>query len=225
MKGVFITGTDTGVGKTVIGCALARALTRADVAVAARKPVESGCGAPHGEREPADGRALMQAAGAREPLDTVTPMRLATAVSPERAAHLEGVDLRLYDLLAAACTGAPDDFYLVEGAGGFYSPLATDAVNADLAVALALPVLVVAANRLGCVNHTLLTAEAIQHRGLRLAGVALNDCTPGDAAGPGNREDLEARLDQPIVGFEQASSGDGAVNRQAVERLAGLLMT
>ena len=219
MNGIFITGTDTGVGKTVVGCALARALTRAGRAVAVRKPVESGCAVgADGALEPADGRALAQAAGEREPLETVTPMRLVHALSPERAARLEGVDLSLYDLLAAARIGAPDDCYLVEGAGGFLSPLARDALNADLAVALDVPVLVVVADRLGCINHTLLTVEAIEHRGLRVAGIVLNACEAETEPDMGNREDLEQRLGGPIIPF--GHGGDDAV---AAERLAALV--
>jgi len=161
MNGVFITGTDTGVGKTVVACALTRALARAGHTVAVRKPVESGCARHAGQLEPADGAALARAAGHRETLDTVTPMRLAHALSPERAAHLEGVQLTLHDLIAAARIGDESDFFVVEGAGGFLSPLASDALNADLALALGLPVLVVAEDRLGSINHTLLTVEAI----------------------------------------------------------------
>lgn len=219
MNGLFITGTDTGVGKTVVGCALARALTRAGRPVAVRKPVESGCArGDDGGLSPADGLALARAAGERESLETVTPMRLAHALSPERAARLEGMELTLHDLLAAARTGAPGDFYLVEGAGGFLSPLATDALNADLAIALGLPVLVVVADRLGCINHSLLTVEAIERRGLRLAGVVLNACDDAVETGMGNREDLQARLGGPIIGF--AHGGEDAA---AAERLVDLV--
>ena len=215
MNGLFITGTDTEVGKTVVGCGLARELTRQHHAVAVRKPVESGCSRRDGELWPADGAALQRAAGEREPLETVTPLRLAHALSPARAARLEGVSLCLYDLIAAARTGPPDDYYLVEGAGGFLSPLADDALNADLAVALGLPVLLVVADRLGCINHALLTAEAIEHRGLRLAGVVVNaaDGTADDAA-MDNREDLASRLGGAVIAHRH-----GREDRHAAERL------
>ncbi len=218
MNGLFITGTDTEVGKTRVGCGLARELTRAGVPVAVRKPVESGCTRRDGGLWPADGAALRRAAGDRESLDTVTPLRLARALSPERAAHLEGVSLCRYDLIAAARTGAPDAFYLVEGAGGFLSPLAADALNADLAATLALPVLVVVADRLGCINHALLTVEAIEQRGLRLAGLVLNAVDATSGGGMANRDDLAARLDAPVI-----AHGHGGEDRATAERLVAAL--
>lgn len=218
MRGVFITGTDTGVGKTVVGCALARALAAQGVPVAVRKPVESGCERQDGELHPADGEALRVAAGEREPLDIVTPLRLRHALSPERAARLENMDLELYDLIAAVKIGAPDDFYLVEGAGGFLSPLAKDTLNADLAVALGLPVLLVAGDRLGCINHALLTMEAIERRGLQTAAVVVNAVTPEADEDMNNRDDLATRLACPVLPF---AHGDDPA---AAERLVQFLM-
>ncbi len=217
MNGVFITGTDTGVGKTVVACALTRGLTRGGHAVAVRKPVESGCARRAGQLEPADGSALARAAGNREPLETVTPMRLAHALSPERAAYLEGVSLGLYDLIAAARIGDASDFFVVEGAGGFLSPLASDALNADLALALGLPVLVVAEDRLGSINHTLLTVEAIERRGLRLAGIVLNAREPEGGHDMANRDDLVSRLGGHVIPFPH-----GREDRETVDMLVGL---
>lgn len=216
MRGVFITGTDTGVGKTVVGAALAAALTRLEVAVAVRKPVESGCAEVDGVLHPADGDALRSAAGAREPLDVVTPLRLRHALSPERAARLEDMDLELYDLIAAARTGEADDFYLVEGAGGFLSPLASRALNADLAVALGLPVLLVVADRLGCINHALLSVEAIEHRGLNIAAIVVNAVRTDDDDAMDNHEDLEARLPYPVLPF---GHGEGPAAAEPLCRL------
>jgi len=216
VRGVFVTGTDTGVGKTVVGCALARALARRGETVAARKPVESGCEPAGDGLHPGDGEALRQAAGAREPLEVVTPLRLAHALSPERAATLEGMDLELYDLIAAARTGAPDDFYIVEGAGGFLSPLAKGALNADLARSLGIPVLLVVADRLGCINHALLSIEAIEHRGLNIAAVVVNAVTADVDGDMNNREDLESRIPCPVLPF-----GHGE-DLAAAERLSRL---
>lgn len=210
MRGVFVTGTDTGVGKTVVGCALAKALTGFGETVAVRKPVESGC-EPAGEAlHPADGDALRRAADEREPLDVVTPLRLRHALSPERAARLEQMDLELYDLIAAARTGEAGDFYLVEGAGGFLSPLAQGALNADLVMALELPVLVVVADRLGCINHALLTVEAIEHRGLNIAAIVVNAVTAEIDGDMNNREDLESRLPYPVLSFGHGEDVDAA---------------
>lgn len=218
MNGVFITGTDTDVGKTVVACALTRALGRAGHAVAVRKPVESGCARREGQLHPADGTALARAAGNRETLDTVTPMRLAHALSPERAARLEGMELKLHDLLAATRIGNESDFFVVEGAGGFLSPLAYDALNADLAVALGLPVLIVAADRLGCINHVLLTVEAIEHRGLRLAGIVLNAREPEAGGDMANRDDVLARLGGPVIPFPH-----GREDRETADTIAGIV--
>lgn len=220
MRGIFITGTDTGVGKTVIGCALARALAAQGVPVAVRKPVESGCERQGGELYPADGEALRVAAGERESLDIVTPLRLRHALSPERAARLEDMELELYDLIAAVKIGAPDDFYLVEGAGGFLSPLAKDTLNADLAVALGLPVLLVVGDRLGCINHALLTMEAIERRGLQTAAVVVNAVTPEADENMNNRDDLAARLACPVLAF---THGDDSAAAERLVQLFGSL--
>ena len=223
MQGIFITGTDTGVGKTVVACALARALARSGVDVAVRKPVESGCERKRGgQLHPADGQALARAAGQAESLETVTPIRLARAISPERAARLEGVDLRIAALREAVEAGPADAFRIVEGAGGFLSPLAADGGNADLAVALGLPVLVVAADRLGCINHALLTVEAIAARGLSLAAVVVNARDAEAEADMANRDDLEARLDAPVIGFGHGRESPETIKalRSVVEPLA-----
>ena len=214
MRGVFVTGTDTGVGKTVVGCALLGVLAERGLHLAVRKPVESGCEARGDGLHPADGDALRQAAGAREPLDAVTPLRLRHALSPERAAALEGVTLDRARLLAA-CEGVDTaDFVLVEGAGGFLSPLAADALNADLAAALGLPLLVVVADRLGCINHALLTIEAIERRGLTVAAVVVNAADAEVDADMTNRDDLARRLPHPVLAFGHGED-DAAAARLA----------
>jgi len=221
LDGIFITGTDTDVGKTVVGCALARALGRAGLAVAVRKPVESGCEKRRGgSLHPADGQALARAAGDREDLEIVTPLRLAHAISPERAARLEGVEVTLKALEKAVRAGDAEDFRVVEGAGGFLSPLALDGLNADLAVRLGLPVVVVVADRLGCINHALLTIEAIERRGLTVAAVVVNArSAETDGGTMANRDDLAARVDCPVIGFRH-----GRDDREASDELAGSLV-
>lgn len=109
---------------------------------------------------------MREAAGSDEPLERVCPYRLEAPLSPERAAALEGLPLSLDRLLVACRAGVtPADFLLVEGAGGFCSPLAADGLNADLAVALGLPAVLVTADRLGAIHQALVTAEAIERRG------------------------------------------------------------
>ncbi len=183
-SGYFITGTDTGVGKTRVGTALAHALAQRGHDVRVRKPVESGCIDLDGALHPQDAEALRQASATQEPLERICRYRLRTPVSPERAAALEGVDLDV-DMLRDACLdGAGGDVLLVEGAGGFYSPIAGGALNADLAVALGFPVVLVAADRLGSLNHCLLALEAMERRGLDVAALVLSRVQhdAGDAA-------------------------------------------
>jgi dethiobiotin synthetase len=198
--GVFVTGTDTGVGKTRVSTALAWLLASRGVDVRVRKPVESGCPeGPDGALLPQDASVLRLAAGGRETLDTVCAVRLRAPLSPERAARLEGVVLSV-DALAATCLrGVPGDgTLLVEGAGGFLSPVAEHALNADLASRLGLPVVLVAADRLGTINHTLLTVEAVRARGLTVAAVVLSQPHPCDEDGMDNAADLSRWLGMPV---------------------------
>ena len=200
MRGVFITGTDTGVGKTRIGAALTHLLIERGVRVQPRKPVESGCLMGPDGLVPRDAAVLREAAGGTESLERICPYRLQAPLSPERAAALEGMTLDLGRLHAACLAGiVSDDFLLVEGAGGFYSPLARGALNADLAGGLGLPVLVVAADRLGTLNHTLLTVEAVRMRGLALAGLILNQNAHQSDTAMDNAADLERWLQMPVL--------------------------
>lgn len=206
MHGLFVTGTDTGVGKTRVATALAHALARRGVRVHARKPVESGVDARIG---PADAQALREAAGAHETIDAVCSLTLRAALSPERAAALEGVPLTLPMLVDAARRGVRDDgFVLVEGAGGFYSPIAQGALNADLAVGLGLPVVIVANDRLGGINHVLLTVEAVQRHGLDVAAIVLNRVSADPDPAMDNANDLRRRLSTPIVEVAHGDAGD-----------------
>jgi len=201
MRGLFITGTDTGVGKTWTGCQIARQLTRQGVRVVPRKPVESGCTLEDDQLIPEDALALMNAADYNGSLNQVCPWRFEAAISPQRAARLLGQPLTTAQLAEACLRQLNDeDFLLVEGAGGFYSPLCEDGLNADLAQALGLPVLLVAEDRLGCINQVLLTIEALENRKLHTAGVLLNrhEIAPGEASPMNNAEDLSRRLSCPI---------------------------
>lgn len=199
MQGVFITGTDTAVGKTTVSCHLTVALRHLGVDVAARKPIEQRCKRQGGALYPADGLALAQAAGEREPIDRVTPYRLAGSISAAQTAQAGGSQVDLAAVVAAVEAGNPDIFRLVEGAGGFLSPLTIDATNADFAVALGFPVVVVAANRSGCINHSRLTVEAIRNRGLEAKAVVVNVPDPGATDGDTYRDDLAAVLDIPVI--------------------------
>lgn len=214
--GLFVGGTDTGVGKTHVACLLIQALRDQRRRIYARKPIESGCRREGDTLMPADAVALREAAGNAEPLPVVCPYPLVHGLAPNRAARLQGQNLQLRDLVLA-CTAPDDGIVVVEGAGGLLSPLTDDGLNADLATALGFPVLVVAADRLGCINHVLLTAEAIQSRGLTLAAVLLNPL-PGPARPEGmdNLADLRSFLGDKVIGLEGSSEGA----RAQLDRLA-----
>ncbi len=202
MRGIFITGTDTGVGKTTIGIQVAKALRENGQRVRVRKPVETGCEKLAGSDilQPSDAVRLNAAAGAMDALEAVCPYRYEPPVSPEWAARLANQPLEIGDLHAACLNGVgDDDFLLVEGAGGFYSPIAHGALNADLAAGMGMPVLLVVADRLGAVNQSLLAIEAIQMRGLPLMGVVLNQVAQPDNPFLDNHTDLQRWLSAPVI--------------------------
>jgi len=177
MAGLFITATDTGVGKTHIGCALVRVVRQLGLPIDVFKPVESGCLYDEsGQLWPADALALQQAAGSQQPLEIICRYQFKTPLAPPEAARREGRQLKLQDLIDA-CHPLQDRgaFTLVEGAGGLYSPIADDALNIDLALALDLPMLLVCPDRLGTLSATLSAAENIHRRGGQLAAVLLNE--------------------------------------------------
>lgn len=169
--GLFVTGTDTGVGKTVVACALLRALRRRGIDAAGMKAVETGVGAGG----PLDAIALREAAGGADPLELVCPQRYSLPAAPAVAAAAEGRAVDLGSVRAAfAALAGRHEWVVAEGAGGLLVPLTPDVCMADLARLLALPILVVARARLGTINHTLLTLEVARGRGLAIAGVVVS---------------------------------------------------
>lgn len=201
-RGVFVTGTDTGAGKTVAACALLHALRARGVCAAPMKPVAAGDVGRDGIEANADTLALMAAAGAAAgPLADVTPVLLREAMAPHIAAHREGLRITMGPIRAAfdrQARRAP--FVVCEGVGGFLVPLGEDWDAADLARELALPVVLVVAMRLGCLNHALLTARAIEAARLPLAGWIANQLDPLMAVPDENVETLRVRLGAPLLG-------------------------
>ncbi|MGH2956272.1 MAG: dethiobiotin synthase [Solirubrobacterales bacterium] len=172
MRGVFVTGTGTEVGKTVVAAAIARTAATGGRRVAVFKPAVSGlsdlCGAP------ADHELLRLAAGSEQSDDEIAPYRYRPALSPHVAAELEGEVIdpgRLLSAAHAAAEGA--DLMVCEGVGGFLVPLAPHYLVRDLAVELGLPIVIAAPPRLGTINHTLLTIESVRAAGLEVASVVL----------------------------------------------------
>ncbi len=198
MSGLFITGTDTGCGKTSVACALARSLRRAGLRVRALKPVETGCD----ERRPADALALAEACGDTAPLERLCPYRLALAAAPAVAAAAESVSIelpRIQKAYAEAADGA--DLVIVEGAGGLLVPLDREHCMGDLAALLGLPLLVVARASLGTINHSELTLEAAAARSLRVVGLGVSHTTPElPPAERANLDHLLEKLPVPCLG-------------------------
>lgn len=179
MKAFLLTGTDTGAGKTRVACLIGRRLAAEGVAVSLLKPVESGClPGPDGRPFPADAAALRDAVAPGIPLSAVCPFPFSAPLSPHLAARLEGVTIDLGRLRKTVLDAAgASDVLLVEGAGGIAVEICEGYAFADLARELSLPVLVVAENRLGVLNHLRLTIRYLRSEGLILAGVFLNDRT------------------------------------------------
>jgi dethiobiotin synthetase len=214
-RGLFVTGTDTGVGKTVVGCALAEMLRQRGVDVGVMKPIETGVG-PQG---PLDAIALVEAAGVDDPLGLVCPQRFDLPAAPSIAAAHEGRSVDLQAVRSAyAALRERHAFLLVEGAGGVLVPIAPGYSMVDLMGELALPLLVVARAALGTVNHTQLTLEALERRGLDLAGVVISHgpraISTADAA---NLDALRELLGSRLVGELEPLSPEASVPRGAID--------
>lgn len=213
MSVLFITGTDTGVGKTFVGCALASALRARGLRVGVMKPVETGVA-----REPEDALALRAAAGDPTPLDDVCPYRLRAPLAPAIAARLEGVTLDVERLIALVQRRAREaDVLLVEGAGGLLVPVVGRVTWAEIAAGLALPLLIVAANRLGTVNHCALTARVAMAAGLSACGFVLSQPAPAsDESAATNAGTIAALTGLPVL----ATLAHGPVPAAVAARLA-----
>jgi len=186
MRGCFITGTDTGVGKTLLACGIARLWTRQGRRVGVMKPVASGCRrSPDGLRN-ADAEALMAAAGlAPQRYPEVNPYALEPAIAPHIAATRASMDIEIDRIRSLARKQyRACERMVIEGVGGWRVPLNDHAEVADLALALGLPVVLVVGLRLGCINHALLSMAAIRDTGVPLAGwisTWVEPCYPGEA--------------------------------------------
>jgi len=197
----FVTGTDTGVGKTHTVLQLLKLLRANGHGCAGFKPICCG------DRQ--DAERLLAASANGLTIEEINPLWLRTPAAPLTASQIEGVRINI-DALTAAFrrVAARVEDVLVEGVGGWMVPILADYFVRDLAVDLALPVLVVARNRLGCLNHTLLTVNSVQAAGLRCAAVVLNDpTTNGDIASTTNADILAKILDVPLLtGLAQESA-------------------
>lgn len=213
VRGVFVTGTDTGVGKTLVSAALIRAMAHRGARVAGMKPVAAGAFLTRsGLRRSEDALALAAAANVRASYESMNPYCLLEPVSPHLAAFDESVSIDTavirghFEKLAALA-----DFVVVEGAGGWLAPIGPSRTMADVALALDLPVLMVVGLRLGCLNHALLTRRAIEASGARFAGWIGNHIDPELRRAAENLVSLERILERPalaVVPFDRAASAN-----------------
>ncbi|HEV7716779.1 MAG TPA: dethiobiotin synthase [Steroidobacteraceae bacterium] len=222
-RGLFITGTDTGVGKTLVSVAIMKALAGEGLRVAGMKPVAAGAEpTPIGLRND-DALALAAAANIEISYETVNPFCFPLPASPHISAEHAGIAIDLvvirknFDALRAN-----SDVVVVEGAGGWLAPINDRETMADIAATLNLPVVLVVGLRLGCLNHALLTAQAIESRGLRFAGWVANHLQPRFEHARENIATLEQRLPGKrldSVPFDATGSAAAFVSRDSIQRL------
>ena len=219
-RGFFVTGTDTGVGKTLVACALLRAFAGTGRTVIGMKPVAAG-------RDPDadDADRLARASTVRAAKALTNPYAFGLPIAPHIAARLDGVEIAVERIVAAYTKLAQlADVVVAEGAGGFMVPLNAVQNGADLARALGLPVVLVVGMRLGCLNHALLTRECIAAKGLRCAGWVANCITPDMPYFDANVDALRERIDAPLLGtipHREGMSDDTAAGLLTVDILAG----
>ena len=197
----FVTSTDTGVGKTLVSCALLHAFALTEKSVLGMKPVAAGCSpSPHGLRC-TDVEALRTASTVAAPQDWINPYALAAPVAPHLAAQQTAIHLELAVMVNAyRQLQRLAEVVIVEGVGGWMVPFNATETSADLAQQLGLPVIMVVGMRLGCLNHALLTAQAIQSKGLQLRGWVANRIDPEMTLFDENVQSLQARLTAPLLG-------------------------
>ena len=202
MNGVFVTGSNTEVGKTTVSVEIIKQL-RKKRKVVVRKPVETDCELVDGSYFPKDAVKLNEACASGESLSQVCPYCFELEASPEEASLDAGKSLVLEDLIYACNDGVGESFVFVEGAGGFYSPIADKVLNSDLAVQLELPVIIVVKDELGAISQALLTMDAVLSKKLKIAFVVLNEIRENTLS---NLEALRSYTDVPVLKFSIKNS-------------------
>jgi dethiobiotin synthetase len=201
-RGIFVTGTDTGVGKTQVTLGVMLCLQRYGLRVAGMKPIASGCYRTEGGLRNADALSIQQQCSLSLPYKDINPFALELPIAPELAAREAGIAIEM----AAAAQAYHRilrgvDWCIVEGVGGWLVPISARHTVADLVQYLALPVVLVVGIRLGCVNHTLLSVESIQQRGLSLLGWVANQIDADMVRPEANIASLQERIEAPLIGI------------------------
>ncbi len=221
-QAIFISGTDTGVGKTFFTCALARVLRSSGYSVGVMKPAETGCQLRDGKLFPDDAWRLKAASGCAEPIEQICPYPLPEPLAPSIAAERAGVTIDADRLLTAVEEiKSGHDITLVEGAGGLMVPLLPSYTFADFARVAKLPVIIVAANKLGVINHLLLSLEVASSKDLTLLGYVLNRPTSETSlAADTNREVLSGLTGVACLGelpFQEASADFAELDESEID--------
>lgn len=198
-SGYFITGTDTGVGKTTISCLLLNLFAKQGKNTLGLKPVATGCyNTPEGNRSE-DGELLQQHSSLKLPYSHINPIALTPPTSPNIAAVSNSLTVKGILNLCQPALSAPSDFLIIEGAGGWKVPINQTETMADLALSFKLPIILVVGVRLGCINHTLLSVESIQKSGAQLAGWIANEIEPGNPFWRENLKTICQHLNMPLL--------------------------
>lgn len=224
-KGYFITGTDTGIGKTRAALAIMAALQQRGLSVCGMKPVSAGCTPGAEGLTNDDAVKLIQQSSIALPYHAVNPYAWEAAIAPHIAAEQAGSKMTLplinecYRQIARQC-----DVVIVEGAGGWLVPLNDQQSMADVAVDLVLDVILVVGIRLGCLNHALLTVESIEHKGCRLAGWIANHLSEATNVGQRNVAYLSRQIDAPLLAtftYQTPAITDQLARELAIDALIG----
>ena len=208
-KSIFITGTDTGVGKTFVAVGLIKAMKERGLDVCPMKPVESGCRIMKGKLLPEDTVRLLKASGVDESIDAVNPYRFKHSVAPSVAADIEGLKIKKKKICSAyKRLAGKHDMTIVEGAGGIMVPVYKKYLFIDLIDDLGLPIVIVSRPGLGTINHTLLTIEAAKNRGVGILGVIINYAVKSKTGlSEKTNPDLISKLSGvPVIGIVPNSS-------------------
>lgn len=218
-KGIFITGTDTGVGKTFVAAGLIKAMREKGINVCPMKPVETGCKKRNGKLIPADAVKLLKASGIEISLDAVNPYRFRQPLAPAVAAEHEGVVIKRSKLISAYNRLSKSyDFIVIEGAGGIMTPVYKEYLYLDMIKDLALPLIIVSRPGLGTINHTLLTIEAARSRRINVYGVIIKHASMAgkDLSEKSNPEIIESIGKVPVLGIIPYLKNPASLSSQLV---------